>query len=97
MTAHDWHRPHFFSRDVCKHCLNPRSEALAAEPCGGTPTRTDDKGLFATVEKTMVDYFDTTHGTTSLEEGEWFVKIDRQRIPISELASVVAQQVARAP
>jgi hypothetical protein len=94
MTAHNWSRPHFFSRDVCSRCLQPRSDAVAAEPCDGIPTRTDEKGLFAVVEAAVVDYFQTTHGTTSLEEGEWFVRIDGQRIPLSELAHSVANSLA---
>jgi len=94
MTEHNWGRPNFFSRDVCSRCLDPRTAAIAAEPCAGTPTRNDRSGLFAVVEAAAVAYFQTTHGTTSLEEGEWFVAIDGQRIPLSELAYSIANSLA---
>lgn len=97
MTAHAWSRPNFFSRDVCSRCLEPRTAAIACEPCAGLPTRNDGSGLFAIVEAAAVAYFQTTHGTTSLEEGEWFVAIDGQRIPLSELAHSIANEIARAP
>lgn len=99
MTApkqHDWHRPNFFSRDICKRCFTPRTCAAVLGPCAGSPSRDDGPNLFATIEKTLVDYFDTTHHDTTLEEGEWFVDIGDSRIAISELALVIAQEVARA-
>lgn len=90
MTApreHHWHRPHFFSAAICRRCGTPKRDGNKLE-CWPPPN-------FSLIEKTLVDYFDTTNRTTIQEASEWYLDIEGRRISLSELAMVVAQELAR--
>ena len=100
MTAaseHYWTRPHFYARDICKKCFQPRGFVGTSAPCPGSPSRNAKPNFFSIVERTLVDYFDTTGGDTIQEEDEWYLESGVRRVCLSELAMVIARKLARAP
>ena len=97
MIDHQWHRPDFFARDICKVCKQPRrlGGALIAD-CPGAPIRTDDgRNLFVTVERALVDYFEAAvPGAEVLQEAsEWYAEIEGRRVFITGMALAVLEHM----
>lgn len=94
MTAHDWHRPNLFNRDVCAACQALRYSPQGALACPGGVVRVELPGnVFGAIERKLVGYFDeAVPGAVTLQEAsEWYAEVGGERISLSALALAIAQ------